>query len=103
MRINLSSGVQRLPLIRMLDIDGDKIDDLILSDDDDEMKVHLAQNNGNSLYKRRGETFDFDMPSNTDRIIDADVNGDGKKDLVVTYTKPDGKDKSDQISILFAR
>jgi hypothetical protein len=103
MRINLSSGIQRLPLIRMLDIDGDKLDDLVLSDDDDKMKVHLAQNDGNSIYKRRGETFDFDMPSNTDRIIDADVNGDGKKDLVITYTKTDGEDKFNQVSILHAR
>jgi hypothetical protein len=103
MKINLSSGVQTFPLIEMLDIDGNQIDDLLLSDDDDAIKIHLAKTASAPSYERRGSKFDFDMPSNNNRIVDADLNGDGKDDLVVTYTKADGDTKLNQVTVLYAQ
>ena len=104
MRINLSSGIQTLPMIEMLDIDGNQIEDLLLSDEDDEIKIHLAEGEvGSSSYARRGTKFDFDMPRNADRILDADIDGNGKDDLVITYTKTDGDSKVNTVTVLYAK
>ena len=101
MRINLRSGRQTFPMIRTVDIDGNKVKDLLLSDDD-EIEIHLAQQGRGSLYKRRDSTFDFAMPTDANRIAHADVNGDGKGDLVISYTQADGQEKANQVSVLYA-
>jgi hypothetical protein len=88
-------------MIRTVDIDGNKVKDLLLSDDD-EIEIHLAQQGRGSLYKRRDSTFDFAMPTDANRIAHADVNGDGKGDLVISYTQADGQEKANQVSVLYA-
>ncbi|MFT6269658.1 MAG: hypothetical protein ACJAVV_002485 [Alphaproteobacteria bacterium] len=99
---SLSSGTSGQPLIKVADINGDKIKDLIFSDGADKIKVTLATPKGKRPYARKALKQNVVLPKNASQIAEHDLNSDNKADLILHYGRADGPELLKQITVLLA-
>ncbi len=98
-RFSLTSGQSGNPMVRLRDVNGDNLKDLLLSDGTDKVKVRLGDNSGDRAFVRRASSHDLNIPQNGQTITNEDVNGDGKSDLVMFYGRLDDKSLKNKIVI----
>ena len=99
---SLSSGTRGQPLVKMLDINGDNIKDIVYSDDDNVIRVSLATPNQKRLYAKRSLRQKLAMPKNPFNAATDDLNDDGKADIVLHHGPADSPDLLSEVLVLLA-
>ena len=102
---SLSSGQSGSAVVKLADLNGDGLKDLVLSDDDDELKIYLGRkpNKKNKSFEKRSVSYDTQLPKDGNVVMVADLNGDGKEDLLMKFSRLDGEDKAKEFKVLFSR
>lgn len=99
---SLSSGSRGNPVATLLDINGDKRQDLVLSDDDDTLKIYLGTTN-KRLFERKAIKYKTQLPKQGDMLTSADINQDGKSDILIKYGREDKSDLRNKFKILMSQ
>jgi hypothetical protein len=102
MTFSLSSGASGQPLTKVTDVNGDQVKDIVYSDGKDKIRVLLATPQGKKPYARRALKQKVVMPANSSKIVDYDLNGDGKADFVLHYGRADEPKMLKQVTVLIA-
>lgn len=102
LKFSLSSGTSGNPVVKLADLNGDKLQDLILSDDDDTLLLYFGVKSG-KLFTKRAERFNTLLPLQGEMIIHDDINGDGKDDLLLKYGREDKANLRNVFKILIAK
>ena len=99
---SLSSGQTGSPLVKLVDINGDKLKDLVLSTGTNKLKVYLATT-GKRRFSRRSIKYKTLLPQDASTVEVADLNGDGKDDLILKYGRLDDPALANKIKLLIAK
>ena len=99
---SLSSGRSGEPMVKAQDVNGDKLKDLIFSDGEEQIKVLFAEPDGKRLFQKRAEKYTVKVPKNAKEIVHSDLNGDGKTDLILQYSRADSTDLLNKVVVLIA-
>ena len=102
---DLSSGQGSVPVVEMTDIDGDGAKDLLLGKGTEELRIYKGTNGGKKLFARRAIDVEVDLPKSGDLVSVADVNGDGKGDVLIHFDRlgSDGAGNKNRIILLLAK
>lgn len=92
---SLTKGRSGQPIVKLADVNGDRIDDLVLSDDDDELHIYYG-NNTKKRFNKKAVKQDLFLPKNGEIVGHFDINHDGKEDFIFSYGRLD-EDKSKNI------
>ncbi|WP_299075175.1 VCBS repeat-containing protein [uncultured Paraglaciecola sp.] len=99
---SLRSGTRGQPLVKMLDINGDKVKDIVYSDGDNVLRTLLATPNQNRLYAKGSLRQKLPLPKNPFNAATEDINGDGKSDLVLHHGPADSPKSLSKVLVLLA-
>lgn len=102
MTFSLSSGRAGEPMVKVEDVNGDALPDLIFSDGEEQIKVMLASTDSKRIFNRRAEKFKVKLPKNAKSITHSDLNNDGKIDLIMHYTRADSVELLNKVVVLIA-
>ncbi len=102
LNFSLSSGTSGSPVATLLDVNGDNLQDLLLSDDDDTLKIYLGANN-KRLFTKRAIKHKTQLPKQGDMLITNDINNDGKDDILIKYGREDKKEVQTTFRVLMSR
>lgn len=97
---SLSSGRRGEPMMKVADMNGDKVKDLVFSDGEDSIKVLLATPKGKRAYAKRAKKQKIQVPKNAKDIAQYDINGDQKPDLILHYGRYDDPQMLNQVKVL---
>lgn len=105
---SLSSGQSGSAVVKLADLNGDGLKELVLSDDDDELKIYLGKKSTNSSkrkrsFYKRSISYDTQLPRDGNLVMVEDLNGDGKDDLLMKFSRLDGEDKNKEFKVLFSQ
>jgi len=98
---SLSKGRSGQPIVELADINGDGLRDLILSDDEDTLKVYLGQK-GKRKFAKKSLKQDLLLAKNGQYIQNHDINLDGKQDFIMSYSRLDDKKMLNTFTVLIA-
>ena len=101
LNFSLSSGTSGKPVATLLDVDGDKRQDLILSDDNDTLKVYIGTTH-KRLFTRKPIKHKVQLPKQADMLVISDINDDGKDDILIKYGREDKSSLSKSIRLLIS-
>jgi hypothetical protein len=99
---SLSSGRSGEPMVKVQDINGDGLKDIIFSEEDDQIKVIYALNDSKRLFSRKSEKYKVKVPKNAKSITHSDVNLDDKMDLILHYSRADSPELLNKVIVLIA-
>ena len=99
---SLSSGSRGNPVATLLDVNGDKLQDLILSDDDDTLKIYLGTEN-KRLFAKKAIKHETQLPKQGDMLTSADINNDGKDDILIKYGSEDNGNLHNVFKVLMSQ
>lgn len=99
---NLSSGQNVYPLLNVNDFNGDGINDLLIGNGTQKIYLYPGEQS-DKLFSNRAKKYRIDLPRDARLIDSADLNNDGKTDLLIRYGKLDGKSNHNQMRILLAQ
>lgn len=101
---SLSSGQSGSAVVKLADLNGDGLKELVLSDDDDELKIYLGRkpNKKKKSFNKRSISYSTQLPKDGNLVMVEDLNGDGKDDLLMKFSRLDGEDKAKQFKVLFS-
>ncbi|MDN4502351.1 VCBS repeat-containing protein [Alteromonadaceae bacterium BrNp21-10] len=100
---SLSRGRSGEPMVKIADVNADGYKDILLSSGDDKIEIIYATPQGKRAFARKSVKFSVALPSNAKEITDADINNDGKTDLILHYGRLDAEALLKHITILTAR
>ena len=99
---SLSSGSRGQPLVKMIDVNGDAVKDIVYSDGEDIIRALLATPDQKKPYANRSLRQKIAMPKNPFNAVTKDLNADGKSDLVLHYGPADSSKFLKRVLILIA-
>ena len=101
---DMSSGQSSVPVVEMTDYDGDGFKDLILSKDNEALRIYKATPGAKKMFTKKAIEIDLKLPKNGEQVTTADLNGDGKGDLMMHFDRlgADGKESRNKIIVLVA-
>ena len=101
---SLSSGQSGSAVVKLADLNGDGLKELVLSDDDDELKIYLGRkpNKKKKSFTKRSVSYSTELPKDGKLVMVEDLNGDGKDDLLMKFSRLDGEDKAKEFKVLFS-
>jgi len=99
---SLTSGQSGEPIVLLTDVNGDTLQDLILSSGDDQLDVFLGQNDA-KLFNRKASKHKLLLPKDGALFEHHDINHDGKKDFIMRYGRLDDKSMANQVTILMMK
>lgn len=99
---SLSSGSRGQPLVRMIDINGDTVKDIVYSDGEDMIRALLATPDQKKPYANRSLRQKIAMPRNPFSAASEDINADGKSDLVLHHGPADSSALLKRVLVLVA-
>ena len=97
---SLSSGTRGQPLVRMIDINGDAVKDIVYSDGEDIIRTLLATPKQKNPYANRSLRQKISMPKNPFNAATDDLNADGKIDLVLHHGSADKPELLKRVLVL---
>ena len=79
--------------------------------DDDELKIYLGKtaskskksSKHNKSFKKRSLSYSTQLPKDGNLVMVEDLNGDGKDDLLMKFSRLDGEDKAKEFKVLFSK
>jgi len=101
---DMSSGQSSVPVVDMTDIDGDGYKDLILSKKNESLRIYKATPGKKKMFSKKAIIVKLDLPKNGEQVTSADLNGDGKGDLMMHFDRlgGDGALKRNKLIVLVA-
>jgi len=99
---SLSSGSRGQPLVKMIDINGDAVKDIVYSDGEDMIRALLATPTQKKPYADRSLRQKIAMPKNPFSAASKDINADGKLDLVLHHGPADSPELLKRVLVLIA-
>ena len=99
---SLTSGQTGSPVVKLADVNGDGLKDLILSSGEKRLKVY----NGTSkkrMFDKRALKYKTVLPKNGNGVEVNDLNADGKDDLIFKYGLLDDKALAKTIRVLMSK
>ena len=101
LNFSLSSGQSGSAVVKLGDLDGDGLKDLILSDGDDELKIYLGDTS-KRLFKKRAQDYDTQLPQDGNLVYINDLSHDGKDDLLIKFSKKDENSSGKNFKVLMS-
>ena len=98
---SLTSGQSGSPVVKLADINGDGLQDLLLSDGDDTLQIFLGSKS-DRLFVKRSEKIRVQLPQDGGMVTSEDLNGDGKEDLMIKYGQQDDESLQSQFKVILA-
>ena len=98
---SLSKGRSGQPIVQLADINGDGLEDLMLSHDDDTLKIYLGQK-GKRKFAKKSLKQDLLLAKNGQHLQNHDINLDGKQDFIMSYSRLDEKKLLNTFTVLIA-
>lgn len=101
---SLSNGRSGQPIVQLADINGDGLQDLMLSDDDDTLKVYIGTNGkkGKRKFAKRALKQELLLAKDGQYMQNHDINLDGKQDFIMSYTRLDEGMQLNNFTVLIA-
>ena len=99
---SLTSGQSGSPIVKLVDLDGDGYQDLLLSDGEESLRVYLGQDDGD-LFSRNSETLKVLLPSDGEMLSGDDLNHDGRSELIINYGRQDSRALQSQFVVIMAK
>lgn len=99
---SLSSGTRGQPLVKMIDINGDAVKDIVYSDGEELIRALLATPKQKKPYAKRSLRQKMAMPKNPSDAANDDLNGDGKTDLVLHHGAADSPELLTRVLVFMA-
>lgn len=101
---DMSSGQSSVPVAEMTDINGDKAKDMIVSKDDNKLRIYRATPQKKKMFGGKPVELKIDLPRNGELVSTEDVNGDEKGDLLIHFDRlgADGADNKNRFMVLIA-
>lgn len=99
---SLTSGQSGQPIVLLSDVDGDGLQDLILSSGEEELKIFLGQNS-EGLFNRKASKHELSLPKDGALFAHSDINHDGKEDFIMRYGRLDDESMANQVTILMVK
>jgi len=93
---SLSTGDVFFPSVLITDVTGDQLDDLLVQDGRDLLRVYPGEATEN-LFSRKAIEIKTEMPTNPDMVKLTDFNRDGRKDILMQF---DSKTESNRVKLL---
>jgi hypothetical protein len=108
---SLSSGQSGSAVVKLADLNGDGLKELVLSDDDDELKIYLGKKSDkksksskkNRSFHKRSVSYSTQLPKDGNLVMVEDLNDDGKDDLLMKFSRLDGEDRGKEFKVLFSK
>ncbi|MFC3052491.1 FG-GAP repeat domain-containing protein [Kordiimonas pumila] len=102
--VDLSSGQSTIPVVELADITGDGFRDLLLSKKQTELQLYSNMPDDDDLFDRSDKKMDITLPKNNKFVTAADINADGKADILIHYDRlgADGADMKNTFLVLLA-
>lgn len=98
---SISSGTSGNPVVKLADINGDGLQDLLLSQGKKKLRIYRGIT-GKKLFSRKSEKYKISIPKQGDMFSVDDVNNDGKDDLLIKYGREDSKKLHNTFKIFLA-
>ncbi len=102
LNFSLSSGQSGQPIVLLSDVNGDELQDLVLSSGEDKLSIFFGKNNSN-LFNRKASKHKITLPKDGDLFDHQDINNDGKKDFIMRYGRLDDESMANQVTILMVK
>jgi|GEM_PF-574218 len=99
---SLTSGQSGEPIVLLTDVNGDALQDLILSSGKKRLKIYLGQKSSR-VFSRKASKHKLLLPKNGALFQHHDINNDGKEDFIMRYGRLDEKSMANQITILISK
>lgn len=99
---SLTKGQSGSPVIKLADVNGDSLKDLILSQGDDKLKLYLGEE-GKRAFSKKGTTVKTKLPKDGGTLFTQDLNADGKADILMKYSTLDDVKLAREFKILLAK
>lgn len=99
---SLTSGKSGQPIVLLSDVNGDNLQDLILSSGENKLDIFLGQNS-TRLFNRKASKHKMALPKNGALFEHSDINHDGKEDFIMRYGRLDDKSMANQVTILMVK
>lgn len=78
----------RYPVLKVADVNGDKLPDLLLSRSSTRLAIHLGRK-GEFWDSSPDHTVRVELPLRLENVRDSDMDGDGSDDLILIYQRQD--------------
>lgn len=98
-RFDWSSGDVFFPFVLIADVNDDNLADLLVQEGEDRLDIFEGQA-GEGLFSRRAIEIEMALPNDPELVELADLNNDGKQDVVMRIEK---KDRANRVSVLMSR
>ena len=98
---SLTSGQTGTPVVTLADINGDKRQDLLLSDGEQELDLYLGSEKGAPFAHK--DSLKLTLPKDGEMLSSDDLNQDGKADLLIKYGRQDKADLQSQFLVIMTQ
>lgn len=102
LNFSLTSGKSGQPIVLLSDVNGDDLQDLILSSGEEKIAIYLGQQSS-KLFNRKASKHKVLLPKNGELFEHHDLNHDGKEDFIMRYGRLDDESMANKITILMVK
>jgi len=99
---SLTSGQSGEAIVLLTDVNGDELQDLVLSSGEEKLNIFLGQKSAR-LFNRKASKHKLQLPKDGALFEHYDINHDGKQDFIMRYGRLDDESMANQVTILMVK